>query len=103
MKTTITTLRTVVFAVVIGAPLSSSALWAAEEKALRPEIEQLTQTVSEKLQAAADRLGLTSEQRDKIAGIRSSHEEQFKALRPAAVAASGGTEVDQFNSDAGAT
>ena len=81
MSTTITTLRTVVFAVAIGAPLSSSALWAEEEKALRPEIEQLTQTVSETLQAAADRLGLTSEQRDKIAGIRSSHEEQFKALR----------------------
>jgi Spy/CpxP family protein refolding chaperone len=81
MNTTITTLRTVVFAVVIGAPLSSSALRAAEEKALRPEVEQLTRTVSETLQAAADRLGLTSEQRDKIAGIRSSHEEQFKALR----------------------
>jgi Spy/CpxP family protein refolding chaperone len=48
---------------------------------LRPEIEQLTQTASETLQAAADRLGLTSEQRDKIAGIRSSHEDQFKALR----------------------
>jgi Spy/CpxP family protein refolding chaperone len=81
MNTKINSLRTVVFAVVIGAPLSSSALWAEEEKALRPEIEQLTQTVSETLQAAADRLGLTSEQRDKIAGIRSSHEEQFKALR----------------------
>ena len=82
MNTRVNSLCAVAFAVAIGAPLSSSALWAAEEKALRPEIEQLTQTVSETLQAAADRLGLTSEQRDKIAGIRSSHEDQFKALRP---------------------
>ena len=36
MNTIITTLRTVVFPVIIGAPLSSSALGAAEEQALRP-------------------------------------------------------------------
>ena len=35
MNTKVNSLRTVVFAVAIGAPLSSSSLWAAEEKALR--------------------------------------------------------------------
>ena len=104
MNTTINILRAVVFAVIIGAPLSSSAPWAAEEKALRPEIEQLTQTVSERLQAAADKLGLTTEQRSKITAIRSNHEQQIQGpARRATVAASGGTKVDQFNFDAGAT
>ena len=36
MNAKINSLRTVVFAVVFGAPLSSSALRAAEDKALRP-------------------------------------------------------------------
>jgi Spy/CpxP family protein refolding chaperone len=81
MNKTIRTLRAVAIAIVILAPPISSAVWAEEERVLRPEIEQLTQTVSEKLQAAADKLGLTSEQKDKIAAIRTSRAEQLKALR----------------------
>jgi Spy/CpxP family protein refolding chaperone len=81
MNKTIRTLRAVAIAIVILAPPISSAVWAEEERVLRPEIEQLTQTVSEKLQAAADKLGLTSEQKDKIAAIRTSRAEQLEALR----------------------
>jgi Spy/CpxP family protein refolding chaperone len=69
-----------ILAVIMG-PVVTSAARADEEKALRPEIEQLTQTVSEKLQVAADRLGLTQEQRGKISEIRTNHAEKCKALR----------------------
>jgi Spy/CpxP family protein refolding chaperone len=73
-------LGAMILAVIMG-PVVMSAARADEEKALRPEIAQLTQTVSERLQAAADRLGLTQEQRDKISKIRDSDADQIKALR----------------------
>jgi len=81
MNTTIHRVGGMLLSVIAALPLASSAGWAAEEKVLRPEIEQLRQTVSEKLQAAAGRLGLTSEQQEKISAVRASHAEQFKALR----------------------
>src|SRR6478736_2389888 len=81
MNTTMNALRAMVLAAIVAVPFAASAVRADEEKALRPEIEQLTQTVSDKIQAAADRLGLTGEQREKIGQIRASHMEQCKALR----------------------
>jgi len=81
MKITLNKLRAMVLAVVVAAPLASIAVWADEVKTLRPEIEQLVQTVGDKLQAAADRLGMSQEQRDKINEIRASRAEQCKGLR----------------------
>ena len=46
-----------------------------------PEVDLLKQSVSEKLQAAADELGLSQEQRDKITETRRSFEAKRKALR----------------------
>src|SRR5262249_49180722 len=48
---------------------------------IRPEVELLKQSVSEKLQAAADKLGLTPEQRDKIKEVHRSFEARRQALR----------------------
>jgi len=62
-------------------PLALPAALSAEEKALRPEVQQLVQSVSEKLQAAADKLGLTPEQQAKIREIQASQSEQRAALR----------------------
>jgi len=81
MKVTVYKSSAMVLAAIIAVPLASSALWADEVKSLRPEIEQLKQTVADKIEAAADRLGLSQEQRDKIKEIRSSRAEQCKALR----------------------
>src|SRR5262245_36975349 len=54
---------------------------AQEPRDLRPEVDLLKQSVSEKLQAAADRLGLSQEQRDKIKETHKSFEAQRQALR----------------------
>jgi len=81
MNTTFNVLRAILLAVIIAVPLTASVIRADEIKALRPEIEQLAQTVSDKIQAGADKLGLTNEQREKIGEIRASHAEQCKALR----------------------
>src|SRR4029079_7831813 len=81
MNTTFNVLRAILLAVIIALPLTASVIRADEIKALRPEIEQLAQTVSDKIQAGADKLGLTNEPREKIGEIRASHAEQCKALR----------------------
>ena len=47
-------------AFILAVPLASIAAPANEVKTLRPEIEQLNQTVAEKFEAAADRLSLSS-------------------------------------------
>src|SRR5262245_30134346 len=62
--------------------LSFAAIALADDaKSLRPEIERMTQAVSEKLEAAADKLGLGAKQRQQIRDIQAKHTEQFKALR----------------------
>lgn len=70
-------------AIVIGVAIGMPHVMARgdEEKALRPEVQQMKQSVSEKIQAAADKLGLTPEQRDKIREIQAKHAEQHKAMR----------------------
>ena len=65
----------------VGMPLVLTAALAAQEKSLRPEVQQLVQSVGEKLQAAADKLGLTAEQRTKIREIDAGQAEQRTALR----------------------
>jgi Spy/CpxP family protein refolding chaperone len=75
------TLRALFLAGIVAMPLVLTAALSAEEKALRPEVQQLVQSVSEKLQAAADKLGLTPEQQAKIREIQASQSEQRSALR----------------------
>jgi Spy/CpxP family protein refolding chaperone len=54
---------------------------AQEARQIRPEVDLLKQSVSEKLQAAADKLGLSQEQRDKIKETRRSFEAKRQELR----------------------
>jgi Spy/CpxP family protein refolding chaperone len=51
------------------------------DPAYPPPLAQLRETVSERLQAAADELGLTAEQREKIRGIRSDFAAKYKDQR----------------------
>ena len=81
MRTGRSALRATALAVISGMSLSLVGALPAEEKALRPEVQQLVQSVSERLQAAADKLGLSDEQRAKIREIGSSQSEQRNALR----------------------
>ena len=67
--------------VIFGLPLFSPPVRADDEKCLRPEIQQMIQSVSEKIQAAADRLDLSADQRSKIREINASRSEKCKALR----------------------
>ena len=50
---------------------------------LSPALEQLRETVSDRLHAAADKLGLTAEQRDKIREIRADFAAKYQAQRTA--------------------
>ncbi|MCI0358513.1 MAG: Spy/CpxP family protein refolding chaperone [Planctomycetaceae bacterium] len=75
------TRRLLALAVIFGLPLALAVNLAGEERALRPEVQQLVQSVSERLQAAADKLGLSEEQRTKIREIGAAHSEQRSALR----------------------
>jgi Spy/CpxP family protein refolding chaperone len=54
---------------------------AQEARQIRPEVDLLKQSVSEKLQAVAEKLGLTQEQRDKIQEIHRSFAAKRQALR----------------------
>jgi Spy/CpxP family protein refolding chaperone len=54
---------------------------AQEQKVLRPELEQLSQTVCERLQAVAEKLGLTEEQQTKIRQSTESFAEKYRAAR----------------------
>jgi Spy/CpxP family protein refolding chaperone len=67
--------------VIVGVGFFTAPARADEEKCLRPEIQNMIQSVSEKLQAAADKLDLTADQRSKIREIYSSRSEKCKALR----------------------
>src|SRR6516225_11384632 len=73
--------RRLVIGLVAGMLLSATAARAQEEKCLRPELEQLLQTVAEKFQEAADKLGLNDDQRAKIREIHAKHVEEYKTLR----------------------
>jgi Spy/CpxP family protein refolding chaperone len=59
----------------------TSVARAQEARELRPEVDLLKQSVSEKLQAVAERLGLTPDQRDKIKEADRSFEALRQALR----------------------
>ncbi len=59
----------------------TSVARAQDAREIRPEIDLLKQSVSEKVQAVAERLGLTQEQRDKIKETHRSFEAQRQALR----------------------
>jgi len=76
-------LRSIVVLSAFLAALAGST-WKAraqEAPAIRPEVDLLKQSVSERLQAMADRLGLTQEQREKIKETHRSFEAQRQALR----------------------
>ncbi len=54
---------------------------AQEQKPLSPALEQLRETVSERLQAVADQLGLTPEHRTKIRETHTAFAAKFQAMR----------------------
>ena len=81
MRIRMSTARVTGLAVIVGIPLLAALCRADEERSLRPEIQQIMQSVGEKLQAAADKLELTADQRSKIREINASRAEQCKALR----------------------
>jgi Spy/CpxP family protein refolding chaperone len=54
---------------------------AQDGRQIQPDVDLLKQSVSEKLQAAADQLGLSSEQREKIKEIHRSFEARRQELR----------------------
>jgi Spy/CpxP family protein refolding chaperone len=74
-----------VLALVVGVPLASTAVRAADEekcqKCLRSEVQQMLQSVSERIQAAAEKLDLTTEQKSKIREIGAGHATEREALR----------------------
>jgi Spy/CpxP family protein refolding chaperone len=54
---------------------------AQEPKPFSPALEQMRETVSERLQTVADQLGLTPEQRTKIRDAHTAFADKFQALR----------------------
>jgi Spy/CpxP family protein refolding chaperone len=54
---------------------------AQEQKPFSPALEQLRETVSERLQSVADQLGLTPEQRTKIREAHAAFKDKYQALR----------------------
>jgi Spy/CpxP family protein refolding chaperone len=60
---------------------TGSLVLAQEQKPFSPALEQLRETVSERLQTVADRLGLTPEQRTKIREAHAAFADKFQALR----------------------
>ncbi|SIO66251.1 hypothetical protein SAMN05444166_8017 [Singulisphaera sp. GP187] len=51
------------------------------ERDLRPEVDQLVQSVAEKLESVGDKLELTADQRAKIREAHASFEAKYKSLR----------------------
>src|SRR6516165_6435152 len=60
---------------------TGSLVPAQEQKPFSPALEQLRETVSERLQTVADQLGLTTEQRAKIREAHAAFADRFQALR----------------------
>jgi Spy/CpxP family protein refolding chaperone len=52
-----------------------------EEKRLSPALDQLRETLADRLQAVADKLGLTAEQRDKIREAHTAFTDKYQTLR----------------------
>jgi Spy/CpxP family protein refolding chaperone len=63
---------------VVGA---GNRILAQEEPRFSPDLEQMRATVSERLQAFADKLGLTDEQRAKIREAHTAYAEKFNTCR----------------------
>ena len=60
---------------------TGSRIRAQEQKPFSPALEQLRETVSERLQTVADQLGLTPEERTKIREAHAAYADKFEALR----------------------
>jgi Spy/CpxP family protein refolding chaperone len=60
---------------------TGSRVPAQEPRPFSPALEQLRETVSERLQAVADQLGLTPEQRTKLREAHAAFADRFQALR----------------------
>jgi Spy/CpxP family protein refolding chaperone len=73
-----TAVRSALVVVVTALPALARA---QEARQIRPEVDLLKQSVSEKIQAVAEKLGLTKEQRDKIKEIHHSFAAKRQALR----------------------
>ena len=60
---------------------TGSQVPAQEQKPFSPALEQLRETVSERLQTVADQLGLTPEQRTKTRETHAAFAEKYEAQR----------------------
>jgi Spy/CpxP family protein refolding chaperone len=60
---------------------TGSFVFAQEPKPFSPALEQLRETVSERVQTVADNLGLTPEQRTKIREAHTAFADKFQTLR----------------------
>jgi Spy/CpxP family protein refolding chaperone len=60
---------------------TGSRIPAQEQKPMSPALEQLRETVAERLQAVGDQLGLTTEQRTKIRAAHAAFADKFETLR----------------------
>jgi hypothetical protein len=69
---------------------AGSLVPAQEQKRFSPALEQLRETVSERLQTVADRLGLAPEQRTKIREAHAAFAGKYEAQRN-----SGGTSAER--------
>jgi Spy/CpxP family protein refolding chaperone len=72
---------TISYALIVAVAGLASVARAQESRDIRPEVDLLKQSVSERLQAAAEHLGLTQEQRDKIKAAHESFAAQRQAMR----------------------
>ena len=67
-------------AIVLGA---GNLLRAQEEPRFRPDLEQMRETVCERLEAVADKLGLSDEQKTKVREAHTAYAEKYQTMRAA--------------------
>jgi len=72
-----------VTALALASMLAGGIARAQDQRATRlsPALEQLRETVADRLQSAADELGLTAEQRAKIQQMHAGYAETYRAQR----------------------
>lgn len=85
MKTRTATTLALATMLVAGVVRAQEAVRAQDQEGMRlsPALEQLRETVMDRLHAAADRLNLTAEQRDKIRNIHTAFAAKYQEQRAA--------------------
>ena len=83
MRTRTETALALAAMLVAGVARAQERAQEQEGTRLSPALEQLRETVSDRLHTAADQLGLTAEQRDKIREIHTGFAAKYQAQRAA--------------------